>query len=523
MNKVMTSLLMTAAISAAMISCKKDKDDAPAPTLSISPSQSAVVFNADGTPDGNAVFAVATNQSAWDAVSSQTWCKVTKNAGGFTVSADANLTTTAPTPATVTVTATGATAIVIIVTQAGADLTAAKAALQAAIDAATAARNAVLVTTTPWAEGTQAAGTYIIDGSGDPAALPVGLYYIAANPVPAMEAAITAAQIALAGAATAAELETATTALATATAAFNTALAGATEGTLGLAARIAAASSPVTIYLYGDEDDFAGILTSVYNITKTITLQGVGAVRTISLASNGYMFRIDANSTLTLNANVTLAGKSGNNASVVIVYNPSAVFTMNDGSKITGNVTSTESGAVHLYQGQFIMNGGEITGNSTTNTGYRATGGVLLNSSYTLTMNGGSITGNTGGAGDVSLWVGSNLALSGNAAIGTLALSTSSGSYSNSYVPVAIASGWNGGNITLNLAGNDATMSNVIGFFANKQLIKEATGYTLTATDIGKFTLGNFRSSTAGATQSIGSTHKLGTTGADVGKLILKQ
>jgi formylglycine-generating enzyme required for sulfatase activity len=113
---------MTAAISAVMISCSKD-DPAPAPTLSITPSQSAVVFNADGTPNGNATFTVTTNTGEWDAVSSQTWCKVTKTANGFTISADANLTTTAPAPATVTVTATGATAIVINVTQAAAAAT----------------------------------------------------------------------------------------------------------------------------------------------------------------------------------------------------------------------------------------------------------------------------------------------------------------------------------------------------------------------------------------------------------------
>jgi hypothetical protein len=513
MNKLMTSLLMTAAISAAMISCSKD-DPAPAPTLSITPSQSAVVFNADGTPNGNAVFAVATNQSAWDAVSSQTWCTVTKTAAGFTLSAAANASATAPTPATVTVTAAGATPIVINVTQAGNPLPAAKDALQAAIDAATAAKDAL----TTFVEGTQyAAGNVFL---GETNTIPVGLKAVAAAVQTDYAAAIAAAQTAYDDAnATGASIEMATTALATATAAFNTALAGATEGTLGLAGRIAAANSGTTVYLYGDED-FAGV--SAINLTsKTITLQGVGAVRTISLASNGYMFYLGANGALTLNANVTLAGKSGNTLSVVILVNTSAVFTMNDGSKITGNVTTSERGAVCLSSGQFIMNGGEITGNSTTSTDYRASGGFYSYNGYTFTMNGGSITGNTGGVGDVSFLVGGNLALSGNAAIGILALFATSSSYTN--VPVSIASGWNGGNITLNLPGNDATMSNVIGFFENKQLIKEATGYTLTATDIGKFTLGNFSSSTAGATQPIGNTHKLGTTGTDIGKLILNQ
>jgi formylglycine-generating enzyme required for sulfatase activity len=129
-KKVITSLLMIAAITAVMISCKKDD---PAPTLSITPSQSAVVFKADGTPDGNAAFTVATNQSAWDAVSSQTWCTVTKTAAGFTLSATANASATAPAPATITVTAAGATSIVINATQAAAGATLSVSPQQTAI------------------------------------------------------------------------------------------------------------------------------------------------------------------------------------------------------------------------------------------------------------------------------------------------------------------------------------------------------------------------------------------------------
>jgi formylglycine-generating enzyme required for sulfatase activity len=91
------------------------------PTLSLTPAgQTAIAFAADGTTADNTAFTVTTNTGAWDAVSSQTWCTVTKTATGFTVSAAANTAFTAPAPATVTVTATGATPIVINVTQAAA-------------------------------------------------------------------------------------------------------------------------------------------------------------------------------------------------------------------------------------------------------------------------------------------------------------------------------------------------------------------------------------------------------------------
>jgi hypothetical protein len=114
-SKVAVALFMTAAV---LTSCSED-DPPAAPALSISPEQATIAFLADGTTTDNTTFVVTTNQSAWDAVSNQTWCKVTKTATGFTVSADANASTTAPAPATVTVTASGATSIVINVTQSG--------------------------------------------------------------------------------------------------------------------------------------------------------------------------------------------------------------------------------------------------------------------------------------------------------------------------------------------------------------------------------------------------------------------
>jgi formylglycine-generating enzyme required for sulfatase activity len=111
--------IFTAAVALLMMAASCSKDDAPAaPTLSLTPAgQTAIAFAADGTTADNAVFGVTTNQSAWNAVSSQTWCIVTKTAAGFTVSATPNTAATAPAPATVTVTAGTVTPIVINVTQ----------------------------------------------------------------------------------------------------------------------------------------------------------------------------------------------------------------------------------------------------------------------------------------------------------------------------------------------------------------------------------------------------------------------
>ncbi|GHV96396.1 hypothetical protein AGMMS50293_27160 [Spirochaetia bacterium] len=77
---------------------------------------------------------------------------------------------------------------------------------------------------------------------------------------------------------------------------------------------------------------------------------------------------------------------------VVRVQINGSVFTMNAGSKITGNYNISSGGGVNVRDGAFTMNGGEISGN-TANVG----GGVyVLNSTDAkFFMPGGTITGNT--------------------------------------------------------------------------------------------------------------------------------
>jgi hypothetical protein len=106
------------------------------------------------------------------------------------------------------------------------------------------------------------------------------------------------------------------------------------------------------------------------------------------------MFRLRAGVTLTL-SNITLNGKTSNSDSIINVYNGTLI--MEDGSKITGNTmslvqTSSGGGVYVLSSGTFIMNGGEISGNTLSNTVANG-GGVYVGG--TFTMNGGKISGNT--------------------------------------------------------------------------------------------------------------------------------
>jgi uncharacterized protein (TIGR02145 family) len=116
-----SSIFLAMALAVCVVattSCEKDKDETP--SLSINPSQTEVKFKADGTADGNAAFAVVTNQATWDAKPDKTWVTVTKTTTGFTLSAAPNTATTAPEAAKVTVSAGTATAVVLTVTQAAA-------------------------------------------------------------------------------------------------------------------------------------------------------------------------------------------------------------------------------------------------------------------------------------------------------------------------------------------------------------------------------------------------------------------
>jgi hypothetical protein len=106
---------------------------------------------------------------------------------------------------------------------------------------------------------------------------------------------------------------------------------------------------------------------------------------------------------VTLETNLTLMGGNGTYGSGVYVGS-SGTFTMS-GGEISGN-TSTNTGVANnsngagggvYVNGTFTMSDGDISGNTSTNTGtgYGYGGGVHVSSSGTFTMSGGNISGNT--------------------------------------------------------------------------------------------------------------------------------
>jgi len=138
----------------------------------------------------------------------------------------------------------------------------------------------------------------------------------------------------------------------------------------------------------------------------TITIHGIGAVRTVSLSSNGALFTVGSGVILKLGENIILQSRSGNRSSTVHIRGGTLI--MNAGSRITGSgagaVSVHDGGAfymhggtisygqqegVFIFDGTFTMYGGTISGT-------RGRGGVSV-SRGTFTMRGGTISGNQGG------------------------------------------------------------------------------------------------------------------------------
>jgi len=125
-------------------------------------------------------------------------------------------------------------------------------------------------------------------------------------------------------------------------------------------------------------------------INITVILKGDNVNRTLRLRTHGTMFTINSDVTLILDNNVTIQGHKGNNNAMVIVNG--GTLKMNAGAAIIGNqIDAGNTGGVYVAYGNFEMNGGTISDNSTT---YWWGGGVQVGEG-TFEMNGGTISGNT--------------------------------------------------------------------------------------------------------------------------------
>ncbi|MDR0443672.1 MAG: fibronectin type III domain-containing protein [Treponema sp.] len=168
----------------------------------------------------------------------------------------------------------------------------------------------------------------------------------------------------------------------------------------------------------GADESASPMILNYSGRTVGITLLGSGIERKISLNANGSLFTVNAGVTLTLDTNISLVGRSTNNASLVYVNGGNLII--NDGAKITGNnAGNTQGGGINVQSsGTLTLNGGIISGNTANNggggmcifgnavihsgkingnedkSGYGG-GGIFVFTNGTLIMHNGTISGNT--------------------------------------------------------------------------------------------------------------------------------
>ena len=153
------------------------------------------------------------------------------------------------------------------------------------------------------------------------------------------------------------------------------------------------AASNTNYILEVNKDELLNPHTLYFSGKSNITIQltGIGGVKNIEIYNSGSLFTIENNVTLVLNENIVLKGKTNNNAPLVMINGGNLI--MNNGSKITGNTIASSGSGVYVNSGTFAMNGGEISGNSSSSNS--SGGGGVYVGNGTFTMNGGKISGNT--------------------------------------------------------------------------------------------------------------------------------
>ena len=142
-----------------------------------------------------------------------------------------------------------------------------------------------------------------------------------------------------------------------------------------------------------------------------ITLTGDEPGREVRLSGTDSLFVVGRGVTLNIE-NLTLKGRGNReseaNNRALIRVDAEGVLKLKAGALITENYSSDCGGAVHVGENAvFIMEGGEIRGNTAKGDETADGGGVFIGEKAVFTMKGGTISGNTAkGGGGVAVWKG---------------------------------------------------------------------------------------------------------------------
>jgi hypothetical protein len=143
-----------------------------------------------------------------------------------------------------------------------------------------------------------------------------------------------------------------------------------------------------------DKDEYIGANNLSYGGSSGITINIIGddTMRNIYFLSQGSLFTISSGVTVILENNVTLHGSPTNNKALITIDRNGSLI-MNENTSIVGNINNAYNGGGGVYcYGNFTMNGGKISNNSTMNFDSSGGGGVFVIGIFV--MNGGEISDN---------------------------------------------------------------------------------------------------------------------------------
>jgi hypothetical protein len=201
-------------------------------------------------------------------------------------------------------------------------------------------------------------------------------------------------------------------------------------------------SNPVTVTIDGGG---GSVTSSTYNTRSSLISVGNNVtlvLKNITLdvgLYNNPLVTVRSGGTLEIGTGVLITAASGNGVYVLA----DGTFIMN-GGKISGSTTSSGgygSGVTVGYSGTFIMNDGEISGNTASRDG----GGVYAAGSFT--MNGGKISGNTASSDGGGVHATGAFTMNGGEISGNTASRDGGGVYATNFT-------MNGGEISGNTASS---------------------------------------------------------------------
>jgi hypothetical protein len=230
---------------------------------------------------------------------------------------------------------------------------------------------------------------------------------------------------------------------------------------------VAYATSQENVEIKVSEDLILDVLVTIPANTNgaTLTIRSTNSATPVTLTRgiSGNLFTVSNNARLIFEDIIIDGDRHGafaNGGGSLARVNSGGKLTMNEGVVLRNNTASSGGGVFFASEGSFVMNGGEISGNTASGSDSYG-GGVYVSNNGSFIMTGGKISGNTAssnyisGGGGVYVYNASFIMtggkITGNTAIGSWN-GTGGGVYVSDFVGINNSFIMTGGEITKNTA-----------------------------------------------------------------------